>query len=75
MTDTVSRNNVIELVNHLNKRVSAHDKKLASLTAMPIEQLKSLWDRYDGGNAPDEYDGEDIHKVLNMRGCGEYCAV
>lgn len=45
------------------------------LHEMPIDQLKALWDRYDGCNAPDGYDGEDIHAVLNMRGEGRYCAV
>jgi hypothetical protein len=57
------------------KRCNARDAKVSALMVMPIELLKALWDRYDGGNAPDGHDGEDIHMVLNMRGCGEYCAV
>lgn len=39
------------------------------------EQLKRLWDAYDGTNAPLGFAGEDIHLELNMRGDGRYCAV
>lgn len=45
------------------------------LMAKPIEELKALWDRYDGCNAPDDFSGELIHLVLNKRGEGSYCAV
>ena len=39
------------------------------------EQLKRMWDAYDGTNAPLGFEGEDIHLELNMRGEGSYCAV
>lgn len=49
-----------------------HNDKIKLLS---IDELKSLWDEYDGANEPDDYWGEDIHYRLNELGHGEYCAV
>jgi len=46
-----------------------------ALMAKPIEEVKALWDHYDGCNRPGDFDGEVIHLVLNRRGEGHYCAV
>ena len=51
------------------------EARVQALTAMPEADLKALWDRYDGLNAPDGHEGEDIHLALNLKGCGDYCAV
>jgi len=51
------------------------DERVRKLVAMPEDDLKALWDRYDGCNAPDGHDGEDIHMALNIKGAGDYCAV
>ena len=51
------------------------DAEVRKLFNMPDDQLKALWDRYDGSNAPDGYCGENIHMALNMKGLGAYCAV
>lgn len=45
------------------------------LMAMPLDRVKALWDAYDGSNAPNGFEGETIHLVLNKRGEGAYCAV
>jgi len=37
--------------------------------------LRRLWDEYDGFNTPDGFCGEDIHNEMNRRGNGENCAV
>lgn len=42
---------------------------------LSIDELKALWDRYDGVNEPDGFWGEEIHRELNRRGEGRYCAV
>jgi hypothetical protein len=34
-----------------------------------------MGDQYDGINAPDGHEGEDIHLALNIKGHGAYCAV
>lgn len=47
----------------------------ARMENVPTEQLKRMWDAYDGMNAPLGFSGEDIHLELNMRGEGSYCAV
>lgn len=39
------------------------------------EDMRQLWDAYDGCNAPNGFAGEDIHAELNRRGYGDYCAV
>lgn len=39
------------------------------------DELKSLWDQYDGTNAPAGFQGEEIHRELNRRYLGAYCAV
>jgi hypothetical protein len=46
-----------------------------ALQAKPIEEVKALWDEYDGCNSPGGFSGENIHLVLNLRGEGHYCAV
>ncbi len=40
------------------------------------ERLKELWDQYDGitTGVPD-ISGEAVHRILNERGDGDYCAV
>lgn len=42
---------------------------------LTVQELKNLWDRYDGCNAPGGFDGEAIHMALNLHGEGGYCAV
>lgn len=54
---------------------TAYLHRMAKLDLMPIEQLKRLWDQYDGDNSPDGYEGEEIHLALNLRGHGSYCPV
>jgi hypothetical protein len=51
------------------------DDRVRRLVAMPDDKVKSLWDRYDGCNAPDGHEGEDIHLALNIKGLSDYCAV
>lgn len=46
-----------------------------ALSRMTVQQLRNLWDRYDGGNSPGGFSGEAIHIVLNLKGDGSYCAV
>lgn len=44
--------------------------------AMATDDLKRLWDSYDGAETADpEVSGEAVHLVLNQRGEGIYCAV
>ena len=50
-------------------------RDLEKLAPMTTEQVKALWDRYDGINDPDGISGEAIHMDLNLRGEGEYCAI
>jgi hypothetical protein len=45
------------------------------LQGMTLAEVRALWDQYDGTNEPDGYTGENIHKELNRRGDGRYCAV
>lgn len=46
-----------------------------ALAEMAVDELKALWDAYDGSNSPGGFEGEDIHLALNLRGEGSYCAV
>lgn len=48
---------------------------MMSLETMTDDELKRLWDLYDGENAPDGWSGEAIHAELNVRGLGSYCAI
>lgn len=48
---------------------------IPNIKSLSIEELKHLWDRYDGTNEPEGYLGEDIYYRLNERGEGYYCAV
>lgn len=52
-----------------------HARQLRELRAMPVDRLKQLWDAWDGSGTVEGYDGEDIHRVLNEKGEGRYCAV
>jgi len=52
-----------------------YDAERCQMADMTDADVKRLWDRYDGCNAPLGICGEAIHHELNMRGCGEYCAV
>lgn len=45
------------------------------LKKLSTAQVKVLWDRYDGINSPDNFEGEEIHLELNKRGEGDYCTV
>lgn len=43
---------------------------------LTTEDLKLLWDSYDGAETSDErVSGEAVHMVLNERKEGSYCAV
>ncbi len=46
-----------------------------NLRGVPLDELKALWDEYDGGNSPGGFSGEAIHMVLNARGYGDYCTI
>ncbi|MDB5733199.1 MAG: hypothetical protein JWQ03_3094 [Variovorax sp.] len=48
---------------------------LLHLSTMTTEEVKRLWDEYDGCNSPAGIDAVAIHEVLNLRGEGDYCAV
>lgn len=52
-----------------------HLATMRELRAKTDDELRRLWDAYDGTNEPDGFAGEDIHLVLNERGLGAYCAV
>jgi hypothetical protein len=54
-----------------------HAASIAQLKAMPVADLKALWDRYpsDGSSLVDGHDLDDVHLVLNLLGHGDYCAV
>jgi hypothetical protein len=52
-----------------------HDEDRARMADMSDDDVKRLWDAYDGCNSPDGISGEAIHFELNMRGQGRYCAV
>lgn len=39
------------------------------------DDVRNLWDQYDGCNEPGGFCGEDIHAYLNLIGDGHYCAV
>lgn len=46
------------------------------LSKMPLDQLKALWDSFDGIETSDpNVSGEDVHMELNRRGEGHYCPV
>lgn len=47
---------------------------LARLSRMKFEDIRALWDEYDGCNAPQGISGEMIHYHLNIMGDGAYCA-
>ena len=68
-------------------RFQADQKQEARLNEfrnLTTEQLKAAWDAFDPDAEPEE-DGyfwpvdaphiEDVHRILNERGQGEYCAV
>lgn len=58
-------------------RQQMYEDRIARLKAMPVADLKALWDRYpdDGCSMVDEHDLDEVHLVLNLLGHGEYCAV
>lgn len=53
------------------------EKRRERLRALSTEQLKAAWDAFDdtGENPKDGPDIEDVHRMLNERGEGSYCAV
>jgi hypothetical protein len=50
-------------------------EEVCPLSSKTTEELFALWDEYVGTNLPGGYSGEDIHLELNLRGCGDYCAI
>jgi len=48
---------------------------LLALSRLSVEEVKRLWDEYDGCNCPGGVSGEMIHHHLNAHGEGAYCAV
>lgn len=68
-------------------RIQADQKRYArfdEFRKLSTEELKKLWDEFDGDAGPDEpgffwppnapHIG-DVHKLLNERGEGGYCAI
>lgn len=52
------------------------ENSLKYTRTLPTDELKRLWDGYDGAEVGDRNtSGEAVHAVLNERGEGEYCAV
>lgn len=51
--------------------------ELAALMAMDVQALRDLWDRFpeDGSHTVDGYDLDLVHRALNEKGDGLYCAV
>ena len=49
--------------------------ELRQLEAFSDDDLKALWDQYDGCNSPGGFSDVAIHTALNLRGLGAYCAV
>lgn len=45
------------------------------LQALTTDKLKELWDRWEGVGEVEGFWGEEIHRELNRRGEGLYCAV
>jgi hypothetical protein len=48
---------------------------LYRLGGMTRDEVRALWDQYDGCNSPGGISGEAMHAHLNALGDGEYCAV
>lgn len=48
---------------------------VARCKAMTIEELRALWDLYDGIEDPKGIAAEAVHAELNQRGDGSYCAI
>lgn len=48
---------------------------LWKLAELPLEDVKIIWDAYDGTNSPFGFFDIAIHMTLNFRGHGDYCAV
>lgn len=48
---------------------------LEQTRSLSTDQLKALWDSWDGHSLQQGISGETIHRVLNERGQGLYCAV
>jgi len=60
----------------MNKELPAYAVEARELLKnVSTEQLKKMWDAYDGTNSPLGFSGEDVHMELNFRGEGAYCAV
>ncbi len=58
------------------RRLRAAYPDLDAARALPTEELKALWDSYDGAETSNpDISGEVVHFVLNERGEGDYCAV
>jgi hypothetical protein len=65
--DPVASMNIVYLWNK-----HTQDTKVKTLS---VDQLKSMWDCWDGITPVDGIWGETIHAELNRRGEGKYCAV
>lgn len=59
----------------IQRRNQFHAELEAMFSEYDLAGMRKLWDAYDGGNAPEGFQGEDIHAELNRRGDGRYCAV
>lgn len=51
--------------------------ELSALMGMDVAALRDLWDRFpdDGSHTVDGYDLDLVHRALNAKGDGHYCAV
>lgn len=58
-------------------RQQVYEDRISRLKAMPVADLKALWDRYpdNGSSIVDGHDLDEVHLVLNLRGHGDYCPV
>lgn len=59
------------------RRLLAAYPDLPLVRSLPTENLKALWDSYDGAEvtAYPAINGETVHLVLNERGEGDHCRV
>lgn len=58
-------------------RGQLRSQRMAKLSAMTVDELKAIWDRYpdDGSTIVDGHDCDDVYLVLCMKGHGNYCNI
>ena len=56
-------------------RSKMHEATLVELRSMTKQQLRALWDNIGDDSFSGDYDCADIHRVMNEKGDGGYCAV